>query len=238
MSVSPDYQARRHEFVINLYHALDFDEHAELSLTEANDKFREMYMAWAEGLKDAIGVQWIGVALEYNTKGALHVNGFVQWEAQTRMMNKKAQPGAGCKRLGLNFGISVRAVRVPDGLYDYVCGLGKHAGKAAEHRFSMGEYRGNDTTAKHNLVDVAIQDLQAGLTPGQIARNNPRAYFYHHRAIKALYAAWHEEGDKPDGSTLEQKDGNAPLDSGTITALPSQVSQMDDCKEEIGDAEE
>lgn len=231
----PDYQARRHEFTINLRHALDLEE--DLTQDEHNALFKEAWDNWKLNLKDAVGVQWLGAALEYNKVGNLHVNAYVCWERQTRMMTKKAQAGAGCKKLHLPFGVSMRPVRMPDNLYDYVCGLGKHAGKPAEDRIQLGAYPSVESIAKHSLVDIAIADLMSGQTPNEIARKNPRAFFYHHRAIKALYEAWSLGDESPD-RTLgdhDSDDGSPKHLDATTTGEPSQTSQTIDGKEIVRD---
>lgn len=227
----PDIQARRHEFTINLYHALPKSTEG-LPLNEQNALFREAWDNWKESIRNAVGIQWLGAALELNEAGALHVNGYVCWTNQTRMLTKKGKRGAGCKKLQLPFACSVRPVRMPDNLYDYVTGCGKHAGKPAEDRLQLGEYVSSGRQVKHAMVNTAIEMTLAGLTPGQIARENPRVFFYHYRAIEALHDALKAAPEQPE-TVL---DGSSASEDATITEDPSQVSQMEDAEDEMGDA--
>lgn len=226
----PDIQARRHEFTINVKHALGA-EALNWPLEDQNAKFLECWNNWKETIGDAVGIQWLGAALELNERGALHVNAYVCWTNQTRMLTKKGARGAGCKKLQLPFACSVRPVRMPDNLYDYVTGAGKHAGKPAEDRLQLGEYVSSGKQVKHAMVNTAIEMTLAGLTPGQIARENPRVFFYHYRAIEALHGALAQAPDQPEGQ-LRVDD----TESVTITGDPSQVSQTSGPEPESGDA--
>lgn len=234
-------QLRRVEFTIHFAHMQEDPKD--------NDGFRAW---WDEWVVKQFGqkVRWIGASLERipesdkdgipnKNAGLFHVNGFACFSKPVRMITqKRRRPGQGMKQLGLVpqlHWISVREVENADGLYDYVTGGGKYAGKEGViDRMQYGEYPRAAGIRRERLAESAIRMLvEDGMRPTQIAAANPKAFFVHHRSIHALYDAlkMHEMSGEP----ARARDRNAPEVTGfsvnsvnTITPSPSELSQIDD----------
>lgn len=216
----PARQLRRGEFTINLFHALP-KKYESLQLEKQNDLFHDWYNEWKKTIEFG-KLRYLFACLEYNDNGALHVNAMVGWTKPTRFMTPKGKASEGARIVGLKKA-SFRVLGNPEGMYDYIHRLGRHAGKEGElvDIFGHGEVPVSASIQRQSLADTCIKLLLDGATPSEVARLEPRAFFTHHRAVRAFYEAiGGRPGPRPEGVDAVTGFSSARA---TITPSPEQV---------------
>lgn len=127
-------------------------------------------------------IRWLSAALEpYEDGTGAHAHIFVELTSPKR-------GNTVAKALGLD-SASCTEVRNRQDCRDYTTGEGAHADKPAHDRLEYGTWRVDASTERSTLADTCVDAIVNGATPEMVARHHPKAYFTHHRSVRALYDA-------------------------------------------------